>query len=560
MNETQEFGACTSIFTQMRFIGMNADQSRELQGPIVAAVCRHFGLQPEAVTVLGHRTASEHDNDAHADDLHDRRLHPNHTHAVVDLELRERTDAANDTVARASLPLDPWVVEALREEFLDRGAMELGIDVEALEIFLKLRGTQVDTHAPTPAPTRAPAGITNARLSLQAPPQVGGYFVPSQGPVLYGAAIAILGSAGVGVRFAQRRCGKQKADAKTSKTTETTVKKKGPTLMAKTSSNSASESLPLNQEAPTQPQILEFKATLENMNYAKLIDDTELFEATKQTVAAGLARKAEVSEGCVEVKLSQGSVKIDAGIQILPASPKDAAVIMADLKKPSTGSELLQSLAQKPRFTELKEDPRKDFTISAISVVETVVEYAPEQRPKFGGSNIADLSASQTHGSRIEHDDVLLEVASVVPPNDAQQSVLDVGLQASLLPSATTTTSGSAGQSPAPSKPLAVYPDLQATKKTTMNEFGEFVDTDGNMVNIAELLPGTSKRLEEGEGVIHTDAQVEGGFRSMFSCAAPCATAPATLCSPCATMAPASAVTVIASAGDAASDAASDLE
>ena len=426
-------------------------------------------------------------------------------------------------------------------------------------IVLNTAPVQVDTHAPTPAPTRAPAGITNARLSLQAPPQVGGYFVPSQGPVLYGAAIAILGSAGVGVRFAQRRCGKQKADAKTSKTTATTVKKKGPTPMGKTSSNNASESLPLNQEAPTQPQILEFKATLENMNYAKLIDDTELFEATKQTVAAGLARKAEVSEGCVEVKLSHGSVKIDAGIQILPASPKDAAVIMADLKKPSTGSELLQSLAEKPRFTELKEDPRKDFTISAISVVETVVEYAPEQRPKFGGSNIGDLSASQTHGSRIEHDDVVLEVASVVSPNDAQQSVLDVALQASVLPSATT-NSGSAGQSPAPSKPPAVYPNSQATKKTTMNEFGEFVDTDGNMVNIAELLPGTSKRLEESEGVIHTDAQVEGGFRSMFSCAAPCATAPATLCSPCATMAPASAVTVIASAGDAASDAASDLE
>ena len=139
-------------------------------------------------------------------------------------------------------------------------------------IVLNTAPVQVDTHAPTPAPTRASAGITNARLSLQAPPQVGGYFVPSQGPVLYGAAIAILGSAGVGVRFAQRRCGKQKVDAKTSKTTETTVKEKRATPMAKTSSNSASESLPLNQEAPTQPQILEFKATLENMSYAKLIE------------------------------------------------------------------------------------------------------------------------------------------------------------------------------------------------------------------------------------------------------------------------------------------------
>ena len=83
---------------------------------------------------------------AHADDLHGRRLHAYHTHAVVDLELRERTDAANDTVARASLPLDPWVVEALREEFLDDGAAELGVDVNALEVDFKSDGIQVDIH------------------------------------------------------------------------------------------------------------------------------------------------------------------------------------------------------------------------------------------------------------------------------------------------------------------------------------------------------------------------------------------------------------------------------
>jgi hypothetical protein len=105
----------------------------------------------------------------------------------------------------------------------------------------------------------------------------------------------------------------------------------------------------------------------------------------------------------------------------------------------------------------------------------------------------------------------------------------------------------------------AVFPNPQP-RGALMNEFDEFVDADGNMVNIAELLPSTSKRLEAGEDVIHADAQVEGGFRSMLSCAAPCATAPATLCSPCATMAPVAAVTVLASAGDAASDAASDVE
>ena len=65
----------------------------------------------------------------------------------MDLELRERTDAANDTAARASWPLDPWVVEALREEFLDNGAVELGVDVNAVGIVFKSNGIQVDIHA-----------------------------------------------------------------------------------------------------------------------------------------------------------------------------------------------------------------------------------------------------------------------------------------------------------------------------------------------------------------------------------------------------------------------------
>ena len=69
-----------------------------------------------------------------------------HTHAVVELELRARTETANATAARASLPMDPWVVEALREEFLEHGAVGLGIDVKGVEIVLKSRAVQVDIH------------------------------------------------------------------------------------------------------------------------------------------------------------------------------------------------------------------------------------------------------------------------------------------------------------------------------------------------------------------------------------------------------------------------------
>ena len=66
----------------------------------------------------------------------------------MDIELRERTKMANATAERASLPMDPWVVEALREEFLDDGAVELGVDVNALEIVTNFKsdGIQVNLY------------------------------------------------------------------------------------------------------------------------------------------------------------------------------------------------------------------------------------------------------------------------------------------------------------------------------------------------------------------------------------------------------------------------------
>ena len=66
----------------------------------------------------------------------------------MDLELRQRTNMANATAARTALPMDPWVVEALREEFLDDGAAELGVDVNALEIVTNFKsdGIQVNLY------------------------------------------------------------------------------------------------------------------------------------------------------------------------------------------------------------------------------------------------------------------------------------------------------------------------------------------------------------------------------------------------------------------------------
>ena len=116
---------------------MDASQAAALEGPIVAAACRHYQLPPDAVTVLGHRTISEHDDSAHP---RGRVLHENHTYAETSLELREWTDKAIATAARALEPLD---LEALRDEFVKHGAVELGIDVGALEIVLTEATVQV---------------------------------------------------------------------------------------------------------------------------------------------------------------------------------------------------------------------------------------------------------------------------------------------------------------------------------------------------------------------------------------------------------------------------------
>merc|ERR1719428_312465 len=107
----------------------------------------------------------------------------------------------------------------------------------------------------------------------------------------------------------------------------------------------------------TKSWYMDFKTTLNNANYSKLMKDVELFEATRKTVVAELSRTAGVSERFVEVQFSKGSVKVDARIEIPPQLEKTSAEIGAELKSFAARGELLQSLIENPRFNELKEDP-----------------------------------------------------------------------------------------------------------------------------------------------------------------------------------------------------------
>ena len=78
--------------------------------------------------------------------------------------------------------------------------------------------------------------------------------------------------------------------------------------------------------------------------------------------------------------LLRGSVRVEAKVNISHASAEDAAGIYADLAKQHTGDAILASLANQAGFDQLKEDPRKPFTVAAVSVAETVEEGAQETR------------------------------------------------------------------------------------------------------------------------------------------------------------------------------------
>jgi hypothetical protein len=124
-----------------------------------------------------------------------------------------------------------------------------------------------------------------------------------------------------------------------------------------------------------KPVVFEFKARLDNMDYEKLIADPALFAGTQRLVASELAERAGVHEDDVIVRLLPGSVRVHAEVRV-PSSVGAAALgdIRADLNRPSTGGELLASLVTQTGFSELKEDPHKVFTISAVSVAEMVAD------------------------------------------------------------------------------------------------------------------------------------------------------------------------------------------
>jgi hypothetical protein len=188
---------------------------------------------------------------------------------------------------------------------------------------------------------------------------------------------------------------------------------------------------------------------------------------------------------------------------------KNAAAIAAELNEPSTGGALLQSLVEKPRFNELKDNPQMDFTVSAISVAETVVEYDLERGPEFDSMNIgASSTATAEEGPQQTREPDKREIGLALQEQGEQVEI---------------------GEDLRPRLPLKLEEIHVGPGPMTSEpmEMDGFVDDDGNTVQITTL---RDTDLDAAAGVIVQTEDPPLGFASQFSCVPSCKVSE---CKPC---------------------------
>ena len=115
-------------------------------------------------------------------------------------------------------------MEALREDLLEHGAVELGVDLAALEVILIEQALQVDTHSPTAAPTPVPtAALTSPPIAQSSRP--GDLKFLS----IVGATMAVVGVCAVTVGLLGGRSREQKPYSQKPDSENKTVKNTLPT-------------------------------------------------------------------------------------------------------------------------------------------------------------------------------------------------------------------------------------------------------------------------------------------------------------------------------------------
>jgi hypothetical protein len=153
---------------------------------------------------------------------------------------------------------------------------------------------------------------------------------------------------------------------------------------------------------PPVPTV-DFRFKIGNLSYGKFEADPALVERTQAAVVAWLSAKTGATEDCVEVSFRPGSLRIEARIKFpegaahtkasssssAGAASRDAsfacAHACAQLDDPFIRDELFELFAEQPGFDALKEDPRRAFVISSVSVEE--VAEVPEKTRESDNAN-----------------------------------------------------------------------------------------------------------------------------------------------------------------------------
>jgi hypothetical protein len=134
------------------------------------------------------------------------------------------------------------------------------------------------------------------------------------------------------------------------------------------------ESLPARSALPTPstmmvPEPVQIQTRLHNIDFNKLTADRKLYDQTERTAQQHIAQKARVELGHVRVRLSGGSVVVNAEVRSPDWSPSAAkAVLSAFESTDESRASLADVVAAIPSIRSVKENPDAPLTADEFLV------------------------------------------------------------------------------------------------------------------------------------------------------------------------------------------------
>jgi hypothetical protein len=141
-------------------------------------------------------------------------------------------------------------------------------------------------------------------------------------------------------------------------------------------------------------QTLEFRATLENVDYNKLTADRQLCEGTQHLVVAELASKTKLRKDLIEIRLHRvsdpqkyrGAYNVQVEARLPFFSVGYVAGIRAAME--SVRPVLLEKIVAQPRFDLLKIDRSMPFALSPFAFSNPAARETLKDEPWGRGSDI----------------------------------------------------------------------------------------------------------------------------------------------------------------------------